>query len=280
MKSYGFTLVEALVIVFIIVVGVVGVAALITGLIRPSANVASRLEASYLAQEGIEIVRNMRDTNFLAIRSGNCDPIANPEAWKGVGTCTGGATLVNLTSCATGCRADYDDPLLNTFYGGEFLNVVNGFYSYDIGTPTPYERKITIVQSGSYVSGDDALEVDVEVSWGTQSVTASTVLYNWLKIPPPVRSDGQPSGTLAAGTTQATLSLTTDQAATCRYATSVDVYYDGMIDVFATTGGTSHSTDVPVADGTSYTFYIRCGGDFGNKNTTDFLIEFSVAPSS
>ena len=37
---------------------------------------------------------------------------------------------------------------------------------------------------------------------------------------PPVRSNGAPSGTLAAGTTQTTLSLTTNENASCRYATS------------------------------------------------------------
>ena len=37
---------------------------------------------------------------------------------------------------------------------------------------------------------------------------------------PPVRSVGAPAGTVAAGTTQTVISLATDEAATCRYATS------------------------------------------------------------
>ena len=37
---------------------------------------------------------------------------------------------------------------------------------------------------------------------------------------PPVRSNGQPTGTLPAGTTQTTLSLTTNESATCRYGTT------------------------------------------------------------
>src|SRR5204863_2258476 len=35
---------------------------------------------------------------------------------------------------------------------------------------------------------------------------------------PPVRSNGQPSGTLPAGTTSTSLRLTTDEVATCRYS--------------------------------------------------------------
>src|SRR5262245_60971164 len=42
---------------------------------------------------------------------------------------------------------------------------------------------------------------------------------------PPVRSSGAPSGTLATGTTQTTISLTTSENATCRYATSAGVPY-------------------------------------------------------
>src|SRR3990172_2670193 len=40
------------------------------------------------------------------------------------------------------------------------------------------------------------------------------------EITPPARPNGAPFGTLAAGTTQTTLRLTTNENATCRYATS------------------------------------------------------------
>src|SRR5207249_10660614 len=61
---------------------------------------------------------------------------------------------------------------------------------------------------------------------------------------PPGRSDGSPPGTLPAGTTSATLSLTTDEAATCRYSTTAGVAYSRMKDTFSTTGGRSHATAV------------------------------------
>ena len=95
---------------------------------------------------------------------------------------------------------------------------------------------------------------------------------------PPGRSSGQPTGTLPAGTTQATLSLVTDEAATCRYATTRGVVYSAMAGTFTTTGGTSHATTVgSLADGGSYTFYVRCQDGPGNVNTDDFTIAFSVA---
>ena len=99
---------------------------------------------------------------------------------------------------------------------------------------------------------------------------------------PPVRSGGLPTGTLAAGTTQATLSLATDEAATCRYATVAGTAYTAMADTFATTGGTGHSTLVTgLTDGSSNTYYVRCQDGAGNANTNDYLITFGVEdPSS
>ena len=95
---------------------------------------------------------------------------------------------------------------------------------------------------------------------------------------PPVRSAGSPSGTLAAGTTQTTLSLVTDEAATCRYGTAPNVAYGALPNVFATTGSTSHSTAVSgLTDGSSYTYYVRCSDTAANADASDYAIAFAVA---
>jgi hypothetical protein len=95
---------------------------------------------------------------------------------------------------------------------------------------------------------------------------------------PPVRSNGQPSGTLPAGTTQTTLSLTTDENANCRYSTSAGVSYASMVNVFTTTGGTTHSTTVSgLSNGGNFSFFVRCQDAANNANTDDFSISFSVA---
>src|SRR5439155_10778837 len=93
---------------------------------------------------------------------------------------------------------------------------------------------------------------------------------------PPVRSGGQPTGTLPAGTIQTTLALTTNEAATCRYSPSAGVPYDAMTQTFATTGGTAHSTPVSgLADGGSYAFYVRCLDTAANANPDDFAISLA-----
>ena len=88
----------------------------------------------------------------------------------------------------------------------------------------------------------------------------------------------QPSGTLPAGTTQATLGVATSEPATCRYGTTPGVAYDAMTATFTTTGGTTHSSPVgPLADGTSYAYYVRCRDRAGNATTSDVAITFAVA---
>jgi subtilisin family serine protease len=95
---------------------------------------------------------------------------------------------------------------------------------------------------------------------------------------PPVLGNGSPAGTLSAGTTQATLSLTTNENATCRYATVAGTAYASMLSTFSTTGSAAHSTLVTgLSDGNTYTFFSRCLDTASNANTTDFTITFSVA---
>ncbi|MBI2577964.1 MAG: metallophosphoesterase [Candidatus Wildermuthbacteria bacterium] len=95
---------------------------------------------------------------------------------------------------------------------------------------------------------------------------------------PPLRSSGQPTGVLPTGTIQATLSLATNKNATCKYGATAGIAYDTMTNVFATTGGTNHSSTVTgLTDGGSYAFYARCRDASSNTNTDDYAIGFSVA---
>ena len=92
----------------------------------------------------------------------------------------------------------------------------------------------------------------------------------------PTRYDASPSGTLPAGTTSATLFLTTNKNATCKYSTTAGVSYDLMTNTFSATGGISHSTQASgLSNGNTYNYYIRCTGSGANPD--DFLISFAVA---
>jgi subtilisin family serine protease len=95
---------------------------------------------------------------------------------------------------------------------------------------------------------------------------------------PPVISNGSPSGKQPAGTTSVTLSVTTDENATCTYE---DYYTDGTVStqaLFDTTGGRDHSTEYSsLEDGKAYSVNIKCTDEAGNTNASDYSISFSVA---
>ncbi len=90
---------------------------------------------------------------------------------------------------------------------------------------------------------------------------------------PPVRSAGQPSGTIS--TTTPTMSLATNEAATCRYSSLSTLAYDDMTGVFQTTGGTTHSHSLSLSQN-SYTFYVKCKDSANNKNTDNYPISFTI----
>lgn len=154
----GFTLIELIVAVFLIIVGTLGSFTLIQRIVSFTSISSSNLVAAYLAQEGIEVVRNTRDTNYL-----------KGDAWDD-----------GLDACSTGCEVDYESFNLSPDLG-RFLNIGGDFgdyfYTYNAGFTTIYKRKITIVPQV------DVLDVLVEVYWqergNSHQVTAQTKLYNW-----------------------------------------------------------------------------------------------------
>ncbi len=97
----------------------------------------------------------------------------------------------------------------------------------------------------------------------------------------PIRTSFAPTGILSSGTTQATLSMTTNENATCKYDTDAGVDYDSMATTFTTTGATVHSIMVTgLSSDTSYNYYVRCIDANNNVNTTDSAISFAVAAVS
>lgn len=142
----GFTLLEVLFSLFLLAATMVGVTSLFLQIIGFLPASKEQLQVSYLAQEGVEIVRNMRDANIIKINK------------TGTGNWDDG-----LTSCAGGCEADYNDTSLAAY--SHYLQINSGFYEYGTGgIATPFQRKIMIDTSVS-----DKLKVTVQVLWQEKS---------------------------------------------------------------------------------------------------------------
>ena len=156
-KKKGFTILEVIISILVVTIGVLSVYTVTQQIVSYTYHSAFRLTAVYLGEEGIEIVRNIRDTNWL-----------KGVAWNnglGVGA----------------WEADYNtiQPLSDT-YDGDFLKLetTSGLYGYDSGSQTNFKRKITITPVGG------ALEVSIEVWWEYKGdtygpITVQEILYNW-----------------------------------------------------------------------------------------------------
>lgn len=155
---------ETLTAIFVFSAGILGVFAVVQLVISATSISSSRLVASYLAQEGIEIVRNIRDSNWLEQRA---DPII---AWDR-----------NLSCPFLPCQweADYNDQFLLT-YGGQYLKYDGEFYNYSFGEETRFQRKITITKNPEEL---DILKVWVQVFWEergrSHEIMVQENLYNW-----------------------------------------------------------------------------------------------------
>lgn len=85
--------------------------------------------------------------------------------------------------------------------------------------------------------------------------------------------------TLPAGTTSTTGSVTTQEAATCRWDTT-NKAYGSMANTFTTSNNLQHSaTFTGLSNGVAYTRYVRCSDTAGNANTTSTQLTFNVAGS-
>ncbi|MCD4783153.1 MAG: hypothetical protein K8T10_04890, partial [Candidatus Eremiobacteraeota bacterium] len=86
----------------------------------------------------------------------------------------------------------------------------------------------------------------------------------------------------SSGTTQTTISLTTNETSNCKYSTTPNTTYASMSNTFSTTNSTNHSqTIIELSDENTYTYYVRCQDTATppNQNTDDFNISFSIASS-
>lgn len=161
--STGFTLIELIIAIAVLSFGVVMVYGSFYDISTATYSISSRFTATYLAQEGLEIIRNIRDTNFI-----------NSQTWS--------AGLTG-SPCNTGCQLDYklqNASQLAAYNDNVFLGLnSDGFYSYDTGsTPTIFKRKITITPISS-----DILNVEVLTTWNYKGQVLSfkieESLYNW-----------------------------------------------------------------------------------------------------
>lgn len=166
----GFTLVETLVAILLLTMSISGPLFMAQQSFISAQIAQDQTVARFLAQEGVEIVRAIRDTNILSNRNwltdldicktnDGCYLHHTNDGLEVVGQCPNG-----------GC------PALN-------YNELDSSYSYDSGSNyeiSNYTRTIVITD----IAADKDTEVVVEVVWSDRGVERSVetreFLFNWL----------------------------------------------------------------------------------------------------
>jgi len=163
-NNSGISIIEVVVAMMIIAMGMIGVLSLVIQNVESQYINKNVLIASGLAQEGLELVRNVRDLNWLT--PGN----TFNQSIVGDGT-----FVIDYSG-----RNSINTAINSINEAGAKLYVdSNGFYTHvsSGNTPTNFYRLITVVDNTDY------LDVKCTIRWkdGTQNhnYTAETYLYNW-----------------------------------------------------------------------------------------------------
>lgn len=186
-NSRGFTLVETLVAISIFTVSILGLLAVLTQGMVNTSYAKQKIVASYLAQEGIEYIRNLRDTMVLYPDSGSSPAVrwssfrnrltAAAASCNGASGCYFNDSAVSFTdptipmtdlqllSCGSNCpELKYDS--------------TTDKYGYATGSASGYTRQIKAVLVNA-----NEVRIISKVSWvhtgKTYNITFAESLFNW-----------------------------------------------------------------------------------------------------
>lgn len=176
-KRTGFTLIETVVALAILAVALAGPVTLATRSIFNTRFSKNKLTASQLAAEGIEIVRQKRDSNIMA----------------------GNDWTTNI--CGAGSSCSYQGDVTGAWLSCVTCNVALGYDSatglYTQGCSTnctSFTRVITVDRSignervqlpagATTITEDNRMRITSTVTWqdniGPQSLAFTEILYNW-----------------------------------------------------------------------------------------------------
>lgn len=182
----GFTLVETLVAISIFTSSIIVLMSVLSQGISNTTYARNKMIASYMAQEGIEYIRNMRDTYTLYY---DIDPA---KGWNKFTT--------NMSPCGSANGCNFDDSLssfdITSLQGMNihqctgnncslFYDSTNGAYTYNhsTGIDSGFTRTIKIDKTGLDPSNE--MKIISIVSWtqgsGSYKIEFSENLFNWVE---------------------------------------------------------------------------------------------------
>lgn len=193
----GFTLLETLVAIAVMFAALTGPVTLVMNSFVSFKFAKNKLIAAYLAEEGLELIRAVRENNKICQAlgesrwdwgsSGTSPPLLkNGLSWRV------DATKINYVSC-DGVTIEYPNlinPCILTDRNHRLKVNPNGFYGYS-GTDSIFTRCVNVTQptedeilpTGNIIPREDILDVISTVQWQefgrTKTFELRERLYNW-----------------------------------------------------------------------------------------------------
>lgn len=161
---FGFTLLETLVAVAVLLMALLGPFTIAQQSLRSAYYARDQVTAYYLAQEGIEFMRAMRDENYLA----------------------GNDWLTGITACADSpCTVDMQNFSFAVCPNGAcpalLISSAGGLFNQTSGTQSKFTRRVTLTPVPGMPS---EMIISVTISWVSSGIPRAFSLqeriFNWL----------------------------------------------------------------------------------------------------
>ena len=175
-SARGFTLIETLIAITVLTISIVGPFQIVQGVLQSAYNARDQLIGAGLAQEGVEFVREIRDSNYLYnARYGS----GSVPTLEGFGTVGG-----NPDCYSRGCKVDtlfqtiVDCGAATCASSPLYLDNASRYNQQMLGTPTKFTRTVRLTT----ISANEVL-VTVTVTWenhGSKSVVLQEYFRDWL----------------------------------------------------------------------------------------------------
>lgn len=185
-QKKGFSIGEVILAAFILSFGMVAVLNLFVRGIKELQDERDTVVASMLAQEGVELVRNIRDNNWAGRNYFDPDPLGKitPETFDKI-EIRENCSISYLDNQIDNSKCSSSNSNVST--GSNIMKIGSGsfFLQKDSGTRTKFKRKIKTEKDG-----DDKMIVTSIVIWGGNSypsdctvskkcVFSQSILTNW-----------------------------------------------------------------------------------------------------
>ena len=173
-KTRGFSLIEVLVAVSVLIISVTGTLSIIAREVSSAAIAKDQVVAFYLAQEALEYVRGVRDNNAIHDLSWLDGLNSSPDCIDNKCVIDVNADPLSVEQEVAECNATGCDPL--------YLDSSGVYNQQEDGDPTMFTREVQIVGIDDALSPAREVQVDATVRWTSgveRSFTISGNLFNW-----------------------------------------------------------------------------------------------------